>query len=88
LLIRSEDTGLTYKGHIDNGVVVLEEGIDLPNGVKVIVTLLDFLQEDSPEDESGPSLYERPEPVIGKAIGLPPDASSNVDHYLYGAPKA
>ncbi len=25
--------------------------------------------------------------VIGKAEGLPQDASANVDHYLYGHPK-
>ena len=35
----------------------------------------------------GLSLYERLKPVIGAAKGLPPDASVNVDHYLYGHPK-
>ncbi len=33
------------------------------------------------------SLAERLAPFIGKAKGLPPDASVNIDHYLYGLPK-
>lgn len=35
----------------------------------------------------GDLLYERLKSVIGAARGMPPDASVNVDHYLYGAPK-
>ena len=33
------------------------------------------------------SLYDRLKPLIGAAKNLPPDASVNVDHYLYGHPK-
>ena len=33
------------------------------------------------------SLAERLANVVGKATGLPPDASVNHDHYLYGLPK-
>ena len=32
-------------------------------------------------------MAERLARVIGKAKGLPPDASLNHDHYLYGLPK-
>lgn len=35
----------------------------------------------------GASLFDRLRNVVGKAKDLPPDASSNIDHYLYGAPK-
>ncbi|MBL7042670.1 MAG: hypothetical protein ISR77_28805 [Pirellulaceae bacterium] len=35
--------------------------------------------------KEGPSLHERLRPVIGSAKGLPPDASKNVDEYLYGS---
>ena len=38
-------------------------------------------------DDDGPTLFERLEPFIGKLQGLPPDASVNLDHYLYGLPK-
>lgn len=43
------------------------------------------------EPESGdgeaPTLYERLGSLFGAAQGLPADASTNVDHYLYGHPK-
>jgi len=61
--------------------VVLEGRVELPEGTEVEVNLPD------PADEDATSLYERLEPVIGAAKGLPPDASKNVDHYLYGHPK-
>lgn len=78
---------MTYQGHVENGSVVLDGAVDLPNGAKVIVCLFDGLQDNMPDDEIGPSLYERLEPVIGMAKGLPQDASRNVEHYLYGAAK-
>ncbi len=79
---------MTYQGHVENGTVVLDGPASLPEGVKVTVCLFDFSQDDMPDDESGPTLYERLAPAIGTAKGLPEDASRNVDHYLYGAPKA
>ena len=43
---------------------------------------------DHPEPrKSRVSLYDRLNPLIGAAKDLPPDASVNVDHYLYGHPK-
>jgi type IV secretory pathway ATPase VirB11/archaellum biosynthesis ATPase len=72
---------MTYRGKVQGGVVVLEVGAKLPEGTEVQIVL-------PPESEANaPTLYERLEPVIGKAKGLPPDASKNVDHYLYGHPK-
>ena len=72
---------MTYKGRVKDGVVVFDDRVRLPEGTEVEVTL-----PDDP-DGSGLSLYERLEPVIGRAQGLPPDASENIDHYLYGHPK-
>jgi len=76
---------MTYRGMVKDGVIVLDDPAELPDGAEVNVTLVEVPPE-VPEDE-GPTLYERLEPVIGKAKGLPPDASKNVDHYLYGHPK-
>ena len=70
---------MTYRGHVENGLVVLDDPVTLPNGASVQVDLV--------EEEAGATLYERLKSVIGKAQGLPPDASQNVDHYLYGQPK-
>ncbi len=70
---------MTYRGHVENGIVVLDDPVALPDGAPVQVDLL--------SEEAGTSLYDRLKSVIGKAQGLPPDAAQNVDHYLYGQPK-
>jgi len=77
---------MTYRGHVKNGVVVLDDAVTLPEGLPVNIEPLEG-RHDEPESDSIPSLYERLKPFIGKAEGLPPDASINHDHYLYGTPK-
>ena len=78
---------MTYRGRVKNGAVVLDEPTGLPEGVEVEVSLVSDGAETPPEGGLGSTLYEQLKPVIGKAKGLPPDASRNVDHYLYGLPK-
>lgn len=77
---------MTYLGHVSNGVVVLDGSVKLPDGLGVKVEPVESGQDESERKEI-PTLYERLEPFIGKAEGLPPDASVNLDHYLYGVPK-
>jgi hypothetical protein len=77
---------MTYRGHVKNGVVVLDEAINLPEGAHVEVCLPDQVAK-ADTDEEVPTLYERLEPFIGKAEGLPSDMSINHDHYLYGVPE-
>jgi hypothetical protein len=76
---------MTYRGKVANGVIVLEEGVKLPEGADVRV------EAPSPEvaDESHGSggLAEALLEFAGKATGLPSDASRNHDHYLYGTSK-
>jgi hypothetical protein len=71
---------MTYKGHIKNGSVVLDEPVALPDGAEVRVDLI-------PAQAPVP-LAELLKGVIGKATGLPRDASSQKRHYLYGHPKS
>ena len=70
---------MTYKGRVKDGVVVLEGNVKLPDGAVVHVDL-----PEQPGDENGSTLLERLEPVVGKAKGLPADASRNIDRDLYG----
>jgi len=78
------DSEMTYKGHVRNGVVVLDEPVDLREGDEVSVEVT----RRGPETEAdAPTLYEQLKDVIGIAEGLPPDAALNHDHYLYGLPK-
>jgi hypothetical protein len=75
---------MTLHGHIENGRVVLDAAPALPDGTQVLVTIVQAQLETN--DREIPTLYERLKPIIGIA-DLPPDASQNIDHYLYGHPK-
>ena len=76
---------MTYKGKIQNGVVVLDNGTKLPEGTRVQVEPVAPVEPLDPEDV--PTLYEQLEPLVGSVEGLPPDTARNHDHYLHGQPK-
>ena len=53
---------MSYHGHVESGVVVLDEAPDLPEGAGVCVELLpqsETVVYSAPEDETIPTLYER-----------------------------
>ncbi|HPO15223.1 MAG TPA: hypothetical protein PLI09_17400 [Candidatus Hydrogenedentes bacterium] len=70
---------MPYKGHIQNGVVVLDEAANLPEGMEVEV--------EPCEEISRPSLAERWKDLIGIVSGMPDDMAQNHDHYIHGTPK-
>jgi hypothetical protein len=75
----AKEKAMTYRGHVENGVVVFDQPVALPDGTQVSV-----------EPASAPkarTLSERLRGVIGIAKGLPPDLAENHDHYLHGRPK-
>ncbi len=76
---------MTFNGHIENGRVVFDGPPGLPDGTPVVVTVVEKNAETA--EREIPTLYERLKPIIGIAEGLPPDASQNIKHYLYGHPK-
>jgi hypothetical protein len=75
---------MTYQGHIENGSIVFNEALNLPEGTEVTVSIV---PKKSNQEGDVPSIYEQLKPFFGKIEGLPPDASQNIDHYLYGHPK-
>ena len=77
---------MTVSGHVQNGVVVLDSPTNLPDGTSVRVEILETEMNPAVETPRK-SLYERFESFIGTSPELPPDASVNHDHYLYGTPK-
>jgi hypothetical protein len=77
---------MTYRGHVRNGVVLLDDNVRLPDDSEVRVELVQA-GGDTPEDETGPTLFEQLRPLAGAAKGLPPDLAQNHDHYLHGQPK-
>lgn len=81
---------MTYLGRVQNGVVLVEGGVELPEGIEVRIEVEDILQRE-------PSRRDRP--TIGQklaALGrwaetqptdLPEDLAENHDHYIHGVPK-
>ena len=71
---------MTYKGHVRNGTIVLDEPINLPEGA--IISFEVAKVEHSEDVQEIPTLAERLASVIGKAEGLPADWAENHDAYL------
>ena len=67
---------MTFRGHVENGVVVLDEPGAIPEGTQVQV-----------EATSRPTHAEMLKDFIGCASDLPEDMADNHDHYLHGARK-
>jgi len=70
---------MSYRGHIENGAVVLDEPAPLAEGARVRV------EPEEPEREL--TLAERLKDVVGILKGLPPDLAAQHDHYIHGTPK-
>jgi len=71
---------MTYRGHVEDGAIVLDEPLDLPNGAVVRIEVAGVGQSMDPK--SVRSLAESLAGVIGKAEGVPTDWSENHDGYL------
>jgi len=84
--IHSEDSTMTVRGHMQDGVVVLDGPVEIPEGTEVEVRPVPSVEQVGQDDE-GPSLLEQFGDLVGSVEGLPPDAAENHDHYLYGVPK-
>ncbi len=75
---------MVYRGIVKNGVVVLGEGAELPEGTEVHIEPVARGEGTAGE---GPTLLEQFSDVIGSVPELPPDMAQQHDHYLHGAPK-
>ena len=79
---------MTLTGQIIAGRVVLDAPAELPDGTRVRVEPLGNGAASKPESTEKPkTLAERWPTMADEVVDLPPDASINVDHYLYGHPK-
>jgi hypothetical protein len=74
-----EEDAMTYRGHIENGLVVFDEQVVLPEGTEVRVEMI--------SSEGRTTLFERFKDVIGCISDLPADMAENHDHYIHGTPK-
>jgi hypothetical protein len=78
---------MIYHGHIENGHVVLEDSVTLPEGNAVTVELRpapDSIGEAQPANSEKRARLMK---FAGIAKDLPQDGARNLEHYLYGYPK-
>ena len=73
---------MTYRGHVEKGVIVLDPPAQLPEGAEVEVHTAAPRSNESTSESTWAEVFRD---VIGRAEGLPADSSVNHDHYLYGA---
>ncbi len=78
---------MVYSGHIRQGIVVFDQPVVLPEGVRVRVEVpepaTNSVSPNAEEETAGRRLLK----YAGKAVGLPPDAARNHNHYLHGTAK-
>ena len=72
--------GVSFKGTVKNGVVVLPPEAKLPDGTYVEVITDEWHPEDDPFVAAALKVA-KPRPY------WPKDYARNLDHYLYGVPK-
>ena len=84
----------SYIGQVVKGVIVLEKGAALPEGVTVKVEMLEEQQAQAPLNGQAANEVKAASPLgellmkyAGVADDLPADMARNHDHYLYGTPK-
>ena len=79
---------MTYQGKVQGGVIVLPEGVTLPEGLSV--TIVPGPIGAGPV-EAEATVWQKLEAVGRWAetqpCTLPPDLAANHDHYLHGRPK-
>ena len=75
----------------DNGVFRPTAPVELPEGARVHLRVEEQIASEEPTAKSTdgelPTLLERMKGFVGTVENLPPDASVNLNHYLYGTPK-
>jgi hypothetical protein len=75
---------MVYHGRVRDGTIVLDPGIELPDGAAVRVEL-ELPGEPPPPVTGDDPLLRMAELATETGIS---DLATNVDHYLYGHPKA
>jgi hypothetical protein len=72
---------MVYHGRVKDGAIVLDPEVELPDGAMVRVEV-ELTGESRP---GGDPLFRMTDLAVETGI---PDLATNVDHYLYGHPKA
>jgi hypothetical protein len=74
---------MTYRGHVRDGRITLDDPVELPEGIAVNVEVIDQKTEST---EHGPTIWEKLLKLAGTVEG-PEDWARNHDHYIHGTEK-
>lgn len=77
---------ITYRGRVKNGVIVLEEGVHLREGMTVRVETPGQNEDVPAGSKQVQSLQEGLLSFAGVIKDGPSDFARNHDHYLHGTP--
>jgi len=80
---------MTYRGTVQNGVVVLPNGTSLPDGM-VVTVVLPPRESETVGNQSRTiwqKLADLGRQVESEPCDLPTDLAANHDYYLHGLPK-
>jgi hypothetical protein len=77
---------MTYRGHIRNGWITLDNPTPLPEGAAVKVEVLGSGDNDQ-SGQARENLNALLRRHAGKGRDLPPDLATHHDHYAHGKPK-
>ncbi len=78
---------MSLEGHVENGVVVFDEPVSLPNGTPVRVEIVQVEKTESHAPNESQTAKELLTRFAGCMTDLPVDLARNHDHYLHGTPK-
>lgn len=84
------DSKMTFQGVVQNGVILVEGGVRLPEGAEVQIELTQPTIDQSElnaEPTIGQKLAELAKKYESLPCDLPHDLAINHDHYLHGQPK-
>ncbi len=76
---------MTYRGHVRNGRIALDESARLPEGATVKVEVVETGDDAAAHPTGGP-LNALLLQHAGKGRGLPADLAAHHDHYAHGKP--
>ena len=75
---------MTYHGEVKDAVIVLANGVQLPEGTAVeVIAVSSGAKKVMADDELDP-IFRIANLAVDTGI---PDLATNIDHYLYGHPK-
>ncbi len=78
---------MTYRGRVKNGVVVLESGVRLREGMDVRVEPMGETEGTTESPEEARQLRDGLLAFSGVIKEGPSDMARNHDHYLHGTPR-